>query len=56
MQGDFFLKNNKLADQNKAMRGGIFFSKILNIHARLFGTLQFVDVGQMFGMTIIRSE
>ena len=28
MQGDFFLKNNKRAGQNKAVQGGFFFLKI----------------------------
>ena len=31
MQGDFFLKNNKRADQNKAVQGGIFLK--INKHA-----------------------
>ena len=40
VQGDFFLKNNKHADQNKAVQGKFFFSKLINVHARLFGTLE----------------
>ena len=28
-RGEFFLKINKRADQNKTMQGGIFFSKAL---------------------------
>ena len=42
VQGEFFLKKNKHADQNRAMQGGIFFSKLINVHARLFRTLEYV--------------
>ena len=42
--GGFFLKNNKRADQNKAMQRGNFFSKLINVHARLFDTLEYVDI------------
>ena len=31
VQGDFFLKINKHADQNKAVQGGIFLSKLINV-------------------------
>ena len=41
VQGEFFLKINKRADQNKAVQGGIFFSKLINVHALLFGTLYY---------------
>jgi len=34
------LKNIKRTDQNKAVQGG-FFLKIINVHARLFGTLEY---------------
>ena len=47
MKGELFLKINNRADQNKAVHigenkraGGIFFSKLINVHARLFGTLE----------------
>ena len=40
VQGEFFLKNNKRADQNKAVQGGIFFSKLINVYARQFGALE----------------
>ena len=41
--GIFFLKNNKHADQNKAVQGGIFFSsKLINVHACLFSTLEYI--------------
>ena len=43
IQGEIFLKINKHADQNKAVQGGFFFlSKLINVHARLFGTLDYV--------------
>ena len=42
MQGEFFLKINKRADQNKAVQGGFFSSKLINVHARLFGTLEYL--------------
>jgi hypothetical protein len=42
MQGEFFLKINKRADQNKAVQGFFFFSKLINVHARLFGTLEYL--------------
>ena len=44
MQGEFFLKINKRADQNKAVLGGHFFSKLINVHARLFGTLEYLYI------------
>ena len=47
MQGEFFLKNNKRADQNKAMLGGLFFSKLINVHANLFGILEYIDKGKL---------
>jgi hypothetical protein len=34
VQGEFLLKNNKRADQNKAVQGGVFSSKLINVHAR----------------------
>ena len=40
VQGEIFLKNNKRADQNKTVWGGILFSKLINLHARLFVTLE----------------
>ena len=43
VQGGFFLKINKRADQNKAVLWGFFFSKSINIHACLFGTLENVQ-------------
>ena len=42
-RGNFFLKINKRADQNKNAQGGIFFSKLINLHARLFGTLEYLE-------------
>ena len=43
IQGEIFLKINKHADQNKAVQGGFFFlSKLINVHARLLGTLDYV--------------
>ena len=47
MQGEFFLKNNKRADQNKAVQGGLFFSKLINVHANLFGILEYIDKGKL---------
>ena len=68
-KGDFFLKINNCADQNKTLHTntnkraggnfssksiivqtkirqyrarGIFFSKLINVHARLFGTLEYL--------------
>ena len=40
--GEFFLKINKRADPNKAVQGGILFSKLINVHASLFGTLEYL--------------
>ena len=40
MQGDFFLENNKCARPKQGRVGGNFFSKLTNVHACLFGTLQ----------------
>ena len=34
--GNFFLKINKRADQNKAVQGGFFFSKLINVHTRVY--------------------
>ena len=42
VQGEFFLKNNKCADQNKVVQGEFFSSKLIIVHARLFGTLEYV--------------
>jgi len=30
-----FLENIKRADQNKAMQGGIFFSKLINVQTKI---------------------
>ena len=43
MQGEFSLKNNEYADPNKTVQWGFFFSKLINVHARLFGTLEYID-------------
>ena len=40
--GGFFLKNNKRAGQNKAVQGGFFSKKSRNVHACLFGTLEYI--------------
>ena len=40
-RGEFFLKINKHADQNKTVQGEFFFSKLINVRARLFGTLEY---------------
>ena len=46
-RGEFFLTINKREDQNKAMQGGgIFFSKLINVHACLFGTLEYTDLSK----------
>ena len=44
VQGGIFLKINKCADQNKAVQGGFFFSKLINMHALLFGTLEYKSI------------
>ena len=43
MQGILFFKINKRADQNKAMQGDSFFSELINVHAPLFGTLEWMN-------------
>ena len=43
-RGEFFLKINKHADQDKVMQRGFFFSKSMHVHARLFGTLEYAAV------------
>ena len=35
VQAGKFLKNIKRADQNKAMQGGIFFSKLINVQTKI---------------------
>ena len=42
--GELFLKVNKRVDQNKTGQGGFFSSKLINVHARLFGTLEYLMV------------
>ena len=48
VQGGIFSKMNKHADQNKAMQGDFFFSKLINVHARLFGTLEYIEDRKCF--------
>ena len=46
MQGEKFSQNKKKrADQNKTVQGGFFSSKLINVHARLFGTLEYTRAG-----------
>ena len=41
-EGGIFVKNNKRAGPNKTVQRGFFFSKLINVHARLFGTLDYI--------------
>ena len=43
-EGGIFVKNNKRAGPNKTVQRGFFFSKLINVHARLFGTLDYIKV------------
>ena len=52
VQGRIFSQINKHADQKKAMQGEFFF-KIINVHARLFGTLEYIYSFEEFSREII---
>ena len=53
--GFFFLKNNKHADLNKAVQGGIFFLQTINVHARLFGTLEYFKMYKQIKQAFINA-